>query len=320
MNLGFNWVDLVIMIALGVFAFDAVGRPFLLELLDLVSFILALFFSFRFYNSPGKLMENQFGLPHELSLVIGFMVAWFLTEAIFYLAVRIILPKIPRKISLTGTQFSPIPAMLRGLVFISLILVVLATFPIQPGIKKAVDSSKIGSLLLKNAYQLEQPTKQIFGGISHDSLSFLTVEPKTNESLALGFKTSNFSVDEKTEFEMVDLVNKERTIRGLPALSFDASLRGIAREHSEDMFKRGYFSHYSPEGESVADRAQKAGIDYLVIGENLAYAPSLDLAHQGLMNSPGHRANILSPDYHRIGIGVVDSGTYGMMFTQVFKN
>jgi uncharacterized protein YkwD len=86
------------------------------------------------------------------------------------------------------------------------------------------------------------------------------------------------------------------------------------------MFKRGYFAHNSPEGENVADRAEKVGVDYQVIGENLAYAPTLALAHNGLMNSPGHRANILSSDYQKIGIGVQDGGVYGLMITQVFSN
>jgi uncharacterized protein YkwD len=58
----------------------------------------------------------------------------------------------------------------------------------------------------------------------------------------------------------------------------------------------------------------------LVIGENLAYAPNLELAHTGLMNSEGHRANILSPDFNKVGIGIEDGGVYGLMVTQVFSN
>lgn len=57
-----------------------------------------------------------------------------------------------------------------------------------------------------------------------------------------------------------------------------------------------------------------------MVGENLAFAPNLELAHQGLMNSPGHRANILSSDYYKIGIGIAQSEDYGLMITQVFSN
>ena len=320
MVLGLNWVDLAIISLLIFFAYEAVGRPFLLETLDLFSFLLALIFSFRFYNFPAKLIESQFGLPHGLSLVFGFMIAWFLTEALFYILIRLILPSIP-KIRLPGSVYlSIVPAVLRGLIFISLVLVLIATFPIQPKVKKAVDSSKLGTILLKEAYQLEAPVKRVFGGISQDSLTFLTIKPKTNERVNLGFQTLEFNVDEGTEVAMIELVNKERSSRGLPILTFDSKLREAGRFHSKDMFEKGYFSHYSPDGKSVADRAEEFDIKYQVIGENLAFAPSLELAHQGLMNSEGHRANILSPDFKKIGIGVIDGGFYGKMFTQVFTN
>lgn len=291
-----------------------------MELLDFTSFLLAFFLSFRYYNYPSKFFETNFKLPHGLSLVLGFMVMWFLSETLFYLLVRVLFPKWSHLKIPGANSLSIIPALLRGLIFIALTLVLLATFPIQPSIKKAVLDSKIGSVILKNAYQLETPVKNVFGGVTNDTLTFLTIEPKTDEKINLGFQTTIYSVDSISEQAMVDLVNKERVSRNFKALTFDGRLQAIARSHSEDMLKRGYFSHYSPEGETVADRATKAGVDFLVIGENLAYAPNVALAHQGLMNSPGHRANILSTDYTKIGVGVMDGGVYGRMFTQVFTN
>jgi len=320
MVFGGNFVDLIIIIMLLVFTFEAFGRPLITELIDLLSFLTAFFLSFRFYNYPAKFFEAQFSIPHGFSLVLGFIVAWFLTETIFYILARTLLPKLPN-LKIASNQFlSIITAFFKNLIFVTLFLVFLATFPIQPVVKKAINNSKIGSFLVKNAYQLEAPIKQVFGGVSEDSLSFLTIKPKTNERVDLGFKTSEISIDENKEFAMIDLVNKERTSRGLNALAFDSLLRDTARFHSGDMFRRGYFSHYSPEGESVADRGKKYGVKYSVIGENLAYAPTLELAHKGLMNSEGHRANILSPEYNKIGIGVIDGKEYGLMFTQVFSD
>ncbi len=320
MDLGFNWVDLVIIGVIVLFAIEAIGRPLILEVLDFASFLVAFFISFRYYNLPARFFESQFQIPHGLSLVLGFMAAWFLAETAFYFLVRVFLPRIPKlKIPAINT-LSVIPAILRGLVFISLFLVLVATFPIQPQIKKAVLDSKLGNGILKYAYQLEQPVKQVFGGVTNDTLTFLTIKPRTDERVDLGFKTPSYSVDAQSEQAMIELVNKERTSRELKALVFDAKLRDIGRAHSKDMFERGYFSHYSPEGKTVADRATQAGVDFLVIGENLAYAPNVELAHKGLMNSEGHRANILSEDYGKIGVGVVDGGVYGKMFTQVFSN
>ncbi len=320
MILALNWVDLIIIGVLIIFVLESLGRSVILEFLDFITFLLSFFLSFSIYNILAKQYEINFQIPHGLSLVLGFMSVYFLSEIIFYLIISVIFPKIP-KFKIRGEKFLPvIPAILRGLVFISFTLVMVATFPIQPTIKKAVLDSKLGSVILKNAYALEEPIKSVFGGVANDSLTFLTVKPKTDEKINLGFRTTNFKVDESSEQTMLALVNSERVSRGLNALVLDERLRSIARLYSKDMFTRGYFSHYSPEGFSVADRMTQAGIDFIVVGENLAYAPSIQSAHKGLMNSPGHRANILSPDYNKIGIGIMDGGVYEEMFTQVFTN
>jgi uncharacterized protein YkwD len=70
----------------------------------------------------------------------------------------------------------------------------------------------------------------------------------------------------------------------------------------------------------VGDRLQEHNVRYFLAGENLALAPTLNTAHEGLMNSPGHRANILEKNFRRIGIGVIDNGVYGKMFVQVFAD
>lgn len=315
-----NWIDWIIILIFFVFAFEAIGRPFLLEMLDFVSFSLSFFVSFSYYNFAAKQIETGFHIPHTLALVLGFSAMWFITEVVFYLVIAILRPKLP-KLNIPLEKFlAIIPAVSRALIFIALSLVILATFPIQPVVKKAVLDSKIGSQILKNAYALEQPVKNVFGGISNDTLTFLTIKPKTDEAVDLGFKTTEVSIDEQSEKIMISLVNQERVDRGLDILIFDSGLQDVAREHSKDMFKRGYFSHYSPEGKTVANRVSEVGIDFLVVGENLAYTPNVETAHKGLMNSEGHRANILSVDYGKIGIGVIDGGLYGKMFTQVFSN
>jgi uncharacterized protein YkwD len=86
------------------------------------------------------------------------------------------------------------------------------------------------------------------------------------------------------------------------------------------MFADGMFSHVDNDGQSPFDRMHHGGVTFDVAGENLALAPTLTLAHQGLMNSPGHRANILSPDYRAVGIGVIDGGSYGLIVVQDFTD
>jgi uncharacterized protein YkwD len=61
-----------------------------------------------------------------------------------------------------------------------------------------------------------------------------------------------------------------------------------------------------------------AGLAYPLSGENIALAPTAELAHEGLMNSPAYRANILNPGFTRVGIAALRSGEHGLMVTQEF--
>lgn len=317
-----NWVDFVIIALLLFFAYESSGRNFISEILDSFSFIIAFIASLRFYNGFAGFFIVSFHVPDSLSKIFGFLSVWFLVETIFFGLIHLVVFKIiknfhhPKQLN----KLSFIPALFRGLVFISIILVLLGTFPIQPRIKKDILDSTIGSAILSETHRLEGPLKSVFGGITEDTFTFLTIKPKSDEFIDLGFKTTGFSPNSAMENQLVELVNKERAAHNLGKLERINPLTEIGRGHSADMFKRGYFAHSTPEGESIADRALKKGYLYLVIGENLAYAPSVELAHKGLMDSPGHRANILSPEYNKIGIGIMDGGVYGLMVTQVFSN
>ncbi|MDI3522493.1 MAG: hypothetical protein PWP43_675 [Bacillota bacterium] len=120
------------------------------------------------------------------------------------------------------------------------------------------------------------------------------------------------------EARMVELVNQERAKAGLKPLAVDMRLVETARAKSRDLIEENYFGHISPKLGSPFEQMQRAGISYRYAGENLAGAPTVDRAHAALMKSPGHRANILSPHFTRIGVGIVDGGPYGKMFTQQF--
>jgi uncharacterized YkwD family protein len=120
------------------------------------------------------------------------------------------------------------------------------------------------------------------------------------------------------EQQMINLVNQERTSRGLPALTVDIRLVKVARMKSIDMINNNYFSHQSPIYGSPSDLMKAQGISYHAVGENIAGNSSVTNAHTGLMNSPGHRANILNTSFTKIGIGIVKGGPYGLMISQEF--
>jgi uncharacterized protein YkwD len=186
--------------------------------------------------------------------------------------------------------------------------------------------SAIGGRLVSATLALERPFEGIFGPAAREALGFITVQPPTTPgqpsegAIELQFTVSDAQPDPASEQGMLELVNRERTSRGLGALEMDDALRTLARSHADDMFRRGYFAHDTPEGKSPFDRMHDAGIVFGLAGENLALAPTLDIAHDGLMNSPGHRANILNPGFRKIGIGVLDGGVYGKMFVQEFTD
>ena len=120
------------------------------------------------------------------------------------------------------------------------------------------------------------------------------------------------------EMQMVNLVNQERAKAGLAPLAVELNLVQIARIKSQDMVANNYFGHTSPTFGSTFNLIDARGFVYRVGGENIAGAADVQTAFQMLMNSPGHRANIMNPSYNRIGVGIVHGGPYGAMFTQLF--
>jgi uncharacterized protein YkwD len=109
----------------------------------------------------------------------------------------------------------------------------------------------------------------------------------------------------------VCLVNRERTQRGLSPLAINSLLSAASLEHSEDMVRRRYFEHSTPEGRTVGDRLRAIGYargTSASAGENLAYGvgPKSTPASivRAWMRSPGHRADILRPAFTEIGIGI----------------
>lgn len=106
------------------------------------------------------------------------------------------------------------------------------------------------------------------------------------------------------EQRAVDLMNADRQAAGLAPLKVNLSLVRLAENYAQDMINRNFFSHYNPEGKSPFDRMSAAGISYRYAGENLAINTSVDKAEVAFMNSSGHRANILNPNFTEVGIGV----------------
>lgn len=123
------------------------------------------------------------------------------------------------------------------------------------------------------------------------------------------------------EKELFELANKERKKISLSSLQLSQDLSLLARKHSLDMASQGKISHSSSSGKSYKDRVVEAGFYFISLGENVAFSETFLTAfiHQGFMESPGHRENILSPDFDQVGIGVVFKEDKGYFITQDFR-
>jgi uncharacterized protein YkwD len=133
------------------------------------------------------------------------------------------------------------------------------------------------------------------------------------------------ALDDATQIERraFESTNAARLQHGLAPLAWDPALCRMARIHSENMVRQGYFAHETPEGARLRDRAHAVGIEHFrVLGENIAYNQGYDdpgaFAVERWMISPGHRANILSNEFAQSAIGsfVAPDGT--VYLTQEF--
>ena len=121
------------------------------------------------------------------------------------------------------------------------------------------------------------------------------------------------------EQQLFDLTNAARVRHGRSILRWDESIAETARKHSVDMAINDYFSHENLQGMSPFDRMKEDDIKFRRAGENLAYGQSSSIfAHEGLMNSKGHRDNILIKDYSHLGIGVAFNEKSQPYYTENF--
>jgi hypothetical protein len=124
------------------------------------------------------------------------------------------------------------------------------------------------------------------------------------------------------EREMIALLNRDRAHSGLPALVVDERVSAVARRHSQEMQRTGNVAHISRTTGAAIDRVRAGGIKTALVLENVARAYGVSEAQQGLLNSPGHRANILAPEATHVGVGIAlgdnVTGQRELFVTQLF--
>ena len=319
----FNAIDIVLVVLVLLSALNGLRRGFILGLLDLLGWILSLVAGLRFYQPVASWLGARVDLWSDVwdQPLAFILIAVSVGVAVHLLSYAFLrrLPEDAHESSL-NRLFGLIPGLANGLITAAIVAALLLSIPFNEGLSERVRTSRLVNRLAVYTESLENALHPVFGKAIAQTLNLLTVQPDSDERVTLPFTVPVSRPRPDLEAEMLKLVNKERTAAGLRALAPDAELTEVARKHSADMFARGYFAHDTPEGLDPFDRMRAAEVRFITAGENLALARSVQIAHTGLMNSPGHRANIMRPEFGRVGIGIMDGGMRGLMVTQNFRN
>lgn len=331
----FNWIDAAIILTLFFYLWEGRERGFVLGVVDLVGFVISFISSIIFYSKLADFLVKNWPIAPSFARAISFLIIAVFSEFLFSIIIRLCIRLVARffirpafsdqeisKAYKLDRIFSFLPSLFEGMVFVSFVLTLVLALPLSSTLKKDITQSALGSPLISKTRIAERELTAVFGGAVSETLTFLTINPdfSSTDKIQLGFTQPDYTVDETAEQTMLNLVNNERQRNGLKPLVVRTELRVLARDYAREMFEKGYFSHTDPEGRSPFDRMKERGITFSSAGENLALSPNVSIAHEGLMNSPGHRANILSSDFGHVGIGVIDGGVYGQMFVQEFTD
>ena len=216
-----------------------------------------------------------------------------------------------------------LPGAVNGVLAAMVISVLLGSLPLHDTLSRETARSPLVAVLSEPVDWLQDRTLPLFEPALRRAADYFMEDldrAHGSEHYELPYSLAAAPARPRLEARMLELLNEERRRAGGRPLAADPETLDLSRAHSRDMFARGYFAHETPEGVTPVGRLLAAGVHFRATGENLALAPNLERAHEGLMNSQGHRDNILNPAFGRVSIGIVDGGSHGLMVTQTFRN
>lgn len=295
---------------------------FILGLLDLVGWLGSLLAAFRFYEAVARWLGPTAALPESLARPVAFGLVALGAGIALSLLGRLLVERLPARTHTheANRLLGLAPGLVNGLLAGAILSSLLLALPLPTEARTATQESRLANRFATFTARVESDLAPIFGDAISQTLNLMTIHPESDQVVELPYVVSDAMPVPELEAEMLQMLNAARAEAGLGPLEMDPELVAVARQHSQDMFARGYFAHTNPDGQNPFDRIRAGNIPYLVAGENLAHASTLSIAHNGLMNSPGHRANILRPEFGRVGIGILDGGARGLMITQNFRN
>jgi uncharacterized protein YkwD/uncharacterized membrane protein required for colicin V production len=319
----FSLADFLFLLGLLFFLVRGWKRGFLYLLFSFITLIVSFVIAIKYTDTVSQIFSQWSPLPSLWNVFIAFFLIAFGVEAILstifrYLLLRTIRFHYTKANKIAGALMSAFT----GVIFLSAFFFFLLLVPVQNNVKENIQSSTIIPVVLSLLDTYGGPLPKVLQDSAARFTRFITVAPKSTEKvdLTLFIDPKKLIIDPQSEARMVELVNQERAKVGVAPLTVSVAMRDVARAYSRKMLIGKYFAHVDHEGKDAADRLNEGNVRFTLAGENLAYALTVDIAHHGLMNSEGHKRNILDPQFKRIGIGVVDAGLWGKMFTQVFAD
>ena len=317
-----NPVDLLLLAIVLVGAATGFSRGFLFAALDLLTLAASLAAAFLGYQQAGTWLGRAAPALGVWLAPLSFVALFLLVHFILGTAALRLARRLPDTVHRNPANrvLGIAPGLVNGAIHAVVAAVLLLTLPLGAHIGTWAQRSALAPRFATPAEWVEVRLAPAFEPALQRTLKVITVQPEDTGTIPLAFHVTDAQDRPDLEASMLELVNAERRAKGLQPVKPDPALARLARAHSRDMLARGYFSHVTPEGQDLGKRLARARIGYLAAGENLALAPTLVGAHDGLMHSPGHRANILRPQFGRLGIGVLDAGSHGLMVTQDFRN
>jgi uncharacterized protein YkwD/uncharacterized membrane protein required for colicin V production len=299
-------------------------RGFVIGTLDLLCWLVSLALTLYFVAPVSAWVSTSTSLPKGLAgmasalglMFVALSATAILTNLFFRRAVE---PRLHGPTWMVDGVLGAIPGAVNGIVVAALLLEFVTLVPVNSAIDDMVMGSRLARPLTLAALAIGQPFVDLAQGAALD-VNGLLLKKFGEAPTRLTLPVTELTVDSAAEQRMLQLVNQERTQRGLVALRMDETLLHVARQHSREMLQQHYFAHDSPDLGSPFERMLAAGIRYRIAGENIALAPNVERAHSGLMNSPEHKENILRPEFRKVGIGVINGGLSGETFTQDFTD
>ena len=318
-----NFIDALLVCIVLLNAIVGWRRGFISGALDLLRWIGSLLAALYFYQPVSRLLGQMADWSEIWTPPLAFIFVVITASLLIQLLGGALLKRLPPDVrrSRANRIFGTLPGLASGLITAAITSALFFALPLSDDFQESLRESRAANELANLTDKLESSLAPIFEPAIKQTLNRrVPTSPESTERVALPFRIENAPPRPELEAAMLELVNRARLANNLEPLEADPEMTEVARLHSADMFARGYFSHNTPEGKTPFDRMRDRDVRYRTAGENLALAPTLQIAHTGLMNSPGHRANILHPRFGRVGIGILDGGRRGLMVTQNFRN